>query len=603
MTRRPTMSRRRDRFGVRTWWDAVSGGAFYTRAAAAVSFVVCVTVLAPFQLATASGGMIAVLMVAIVTWLPLMMLGVAAAAIERELPGRAARAAVVLGALALGALTRPVLNEAAWSALHGTSPGVVSPARFASNLIILLAVCSIVAITTRSLRANERSRARLGAALRALADARAKLDRVERDSRERIDGVVTTLREQRDEMLDDRIDFPAVRRYSDHVRRISHHLEDRAQLDLRVVVAEDDESRPPRAQRERPPLLARLRPSPVGLVGLVFLLCSLPYLCGLPSFQGALGAVALAAPVVLGADALAHLAAARLSALGRGAALVGIWVLAGALTTTLAQALIGSAGPYPTMPLASLPAVALACAACADAIARAAQEAEQLEAVLGIVAQSLTHGARRVRNPLRHAAHMLHGRVQGRCVILAAAADERPPTEAEVETFRRDTDEAFTAIVAAFDGAEPTASGEDLSELLSTWETVLDIDAHIDPAVTEALDEPAVSARVATIVNEGFVNAVKHSVVTCVGLSIEPAGPDALRVQTWSNGILDLSGADAGRGIVSLGDQATLMQCGDEVVLEVLVPLAAPVGDPMTSPVTVVSGGAGWQGFLAPRVG
>ena len=312
--------------------------------------------------------------------------------------------------------------------------------------------------------------------------------------------------------------------------------------------------------------------------------------------------MALAVPVMLAADVIAHAASAALRGILRGLALIGIWMAVGAAVTVTTHTVLGTSGPFLTLPVLSLPAIALACAACADAIERAAREAEHLEAVLGLVAQSLTHEAGRARRPLRAGAHLLHGRVQGRCVILAAAADDRPLTDHDLEVFRRETDEAFHAIIAGFDGDAGAASEEELHELLATWESVLEIDTHIDPAAEDALDDPAVSARVATIVNEGFVNAVKHSVATRVGLSIERAGRDALRVQTWSTGTLDLSGADAGRGIESLGEHATLTQCGDEVVLEVLVPLQAPAVDTTTSAVTVVSGCAEWRGFLTPRV-
>lgn len=602
MTRRPTIRRRRNRFGVRTWWDAVSGGAFFSRATAYVSLVVCATALAPFHKQASAEDLLPVLVVGVLTWIPLGLLGLAAGGAERALRTRGARAAVVLSALVIGGASRPLLNEFTWAVLHGIPTAPVAPMRLASNIIILTAAGSIVAITTRSLRANARSRARLDAALKALADARGKLRRFARDNHERMDGIVSTLREQRDEMLSRPLDFPAVRGYSDHVRRISHHLEDRSQLDLRLVVAEDDRGEKV-DRRERIPLLARLQPTPYGLVGAVFLLCCLPYLCSLTSLPRVLGAVALAVPVILVADAVAHAASAALEGVFRGLALIGIWMAVGAAVTITTHTAVGTTGPVLTLPVVSLPAIALACAACVDAIERAARDAEHLEAVLGLVAQSLTHEASRARGPLRAAAHLLHGRVQGRCVILAAAADERPPTDEELEVFRRETDEAFQAIVAGFDGDAVVASQEDIHELLATWGSVLHIDTHIDPTVEAALEDPEVSARVVTIVNEGFVNAVKHSVVTRVGLAIDPVGPDALRVQTWSTGVLDLSGADAGRGVESLGEHATLTQCGDEVVLEVIVPLQAPAPDTSTSAVTVVSGCAEWRGFLAPRVG
>ena len=135
---------------------------------------------------------------------------------------------------------------------------------------------------------------------------------------------------------------------------------------------------------------------------------------------------------------------------------------------------------------------------------------------------------------------------------------------------------------------------EDLAELVATWSAVLDVSSDISDDAADALADPAISRNVATVVNEGFVNAVKHSDATSVWLSIG-VEDDALLVRTWSIGTLDRGSVTTPetRGIRVLGVGARIYQRDDSVVLEVPVPLAADRERPM-APVAAPPRRARW---------
>lgn len=567
--------------GVHVWWDAVTSGAFFSRASVLITFVVAVTVLAPFQHFTGPADYLRVLVVGSLGWAILAALLVPVARAERRIPIPAVRGILVLGAVAVAAATRPLLNECLFMLLYGVVPDLVAlPARITSNLVVWIAGLSIIAITTRSIELTRGARARLAGAIATLTAGRRRLARFEAENRDRLSHLVADLRAQRETMLAGTIDFTVVRDYSDSVRTVSHELEKRSKVDLRVLPVDTGDI-PEKVERRS--VLAMLRPPPYLLVGLVFMAGAVPYAHGVGGLRTALLAIALGLPITILADAVTRLLARRRTATPRGAIIVATWTAAGILMTVLAAVLVTDDDPSKFVPLVSLPLVAVAMAACTDAIARAADSAHRLEAVLGMVARTLTPRVARARRPLRHASHVLHGRVQGRCVLLAAAADEWELTAEDIARFRRETDAAFDSILSFTAEDDPAgreallqSAHEGLSDLLVTWRAVLEISSSLSAAAADALADPAVSRRVATVVNEGFVNAVKHSEAKAVSLSVDVVG-GALLVRTWSTGILDrapIVGTET-RGIGVLGRGARIFQRDESVVLEVPVPLSA----------------------------
>lgn len=589
--------RRRIGLGAHVWWDAVTSGAFFSPAALWISILIAVTVLAPFQHIDEGAGVVHVVSVGFLGWAALAVLLVPVALAERRLRRASHRGILVLTAVAVAAGIRPFVNEAIYVGLYDGVPDFDGiGARIGSNVFVWLAGLSIIAMTVRSIELTRGSRRRLTEAIAALTAGRRRLARFESENRAELAPLVSRLRRRRDEMLAGTIDFAVVRAYSEEVRTASHRLEERAGLDLRAVEGGTGEHAIEPPSRSA---LTMLRPAPYLLTGFVFLVGAVPYAYESNGPWAALAAILAGAPVTLAADAVIRWLAPGKAPARRGRILVGVWFAAGIAMSAVAWVILGPGDPTLFVPLISLPLVAIALAACTDAIARAADSAHRLEAVLSLVARTLTAKTASARRPLRNAAHVLHGRVQGRCVLLAAAADEWELTPDDIEAFRRETDAAFDSIlafIAETDSAalEGTLQGahEDLFELVATWRTVLGVSSEISPEAVDALQDPALSRRVATVVNEGFVNAIKHSEAKEVWLSIDVVD-GALLVRTWSRGVLDrlpAVGPDL-RGIGVLGAGSRIYQRDDVVVLEVPVPLspelvvaAAPVRRPWWTP-------------------
>lgn len=591
-------ARRRIGLGAHVWWDAVTSGVFFSPAALWFSLLVSVTVMAPFQYLDEPHGIIRVMVVGVLGWAVLALLLVPVALAERRIRAvtiraAAARGILVLTAVVLASVARPFVNDAVHVGLFGGTPETDGlTARILSNIVVWVLGLSIIAMTVRSIQLTRGARRRLTDAIAVLTASRRRLARFEAENRESLVPLISHLRRHRDEMLGGTIDFAAVRAYADEVRTASHRLEERAGLDLRVVESGTGEHPLPTAGRSA---LTMLRPAPVMLTGFVFLLGAVPYAHHVNGVWAAAAAIVLGTPITLAADiVIRHLVRGAETA-RRGRVIVSVWLAAGVAMTLVAHALLHPDDPMQFVPLASLPLVALALAACTDALARAADSAHRLEAVLGLIARTLTAKTAAARRPLRNAAHVLHGRVQGRCVLLAAAADEWDLTPDDIERFRRETDAAFDSILAFIAEADSAAlegslqsAHEDLFELVVTWRTVLGVSSEISPAAAAELADPALSRRAATVVNEGFVNAIKHSDAKDVWLSVDVSG-DALLVRTWSAGVLDRSpvvGPEL-RGIGVLGAGARIYQEGDAVVLEVPVPLrpdAAPQLTPAAPP-------------------
>lgn len=574
------LAKRRIRLGAHVWWDAVTSGAFFSHASLLLSLVIAMTVMAPFQHFESADDYVPVLLVGFLGWMLLATALLPVASAERRIRDRRVRAVIVLGAIVVAGAARPFVNELLFGALFGMPPmlGDWAP-RIVSNIVVWIAGLSVIAMTVRSVALTRGTRGRLAAAVATLNDGRQRLAQFENDNRTVLDELIGDLRVRRERLLAGVIDFPAVRAYSEVVRAASHRLEERANLNLHLI----DTRRtlvPPPAEESSP--LAMLRPPPVGIVGVVFLGGGLPYLDGVAGFHTVLFALLLALPLTLAGDAATRLFSRGRSPRVRGAVVVMTWVVAGILMTVIAHVLVSTDDPSKLVPLFSMPLLAIALAACTDAIARAAHSSRRLEAVLGLVARTLTSKTAQARRPLRNAAHVLHGRVQGRCVMLAAYADERELSDAEIATFRTDTDAAFDAVLwfeAEADslGREGVVQSnhQDVTELIATWGGVLDVTSDITDEAAELLADPALSHRVATVINEGFVNAVKHSEAKSVWLSVDRDGT-ALLVRTWSVGVIDTApvAESSARGVGVLGEGARIFQRDDEVVLEVPVPLA-----------------------------
>jgi hypothetical protein len=224
------------------------------------------------------------------------------------------------------------------------------------------------------------------------------------------------------------------------------------------------------------------------------------------------------------------------------------------------------------VPLLGFPGVAVIAALCADAVHRSVVQARLLTRALTDEASSLSARTARTREMLRRAAAELHGHVQGRCVVFAAALEDRPATREEAEGFRIRIEAALDEVLSPRD---PVESADEIGDMIATWSHVLEIRTSVGAAAQARLrDDCRASRRVAQVASEGFVNAVKHSGARQAEFSVQErtTGPGpVLRVEVVSPGTLGSSIGPVGRGVANLGAGARVYQRGDDVVLEATI--------------------------------
>ena len=167
--------------------------------------------------------------------------------------------------------------------------------------------------------------------------------------------------------------------------------------------------------------------------------------------------------------------------------------------------------------------------------------------------------------------------MQGQCVILAAHADERQPTVAEVAQFRERTDDAFERMQGPVSDIEVGRGSRhgSLGRVISAWRAVLDI-AHTASAQAQAaLRDRDTDERAAEIVTEAFVNAVKHSGARHAVVTLATEDTGRVRVRIVSRGRLPAAEQQAS-GIGTRNADTRIYQSDDDVVLESFL---APVSD------------------------
>lgn len=550
------------------WWEAVSSGRFFSGWTALTSVIVAVGVLSPINELHSVGPYVAAMVASLVAWLLLVVAVVPAAWAERRLRSAAARGAVVIAALVAVSITRPFLNDAVAAILfdHPYTAGWLQ--RIATNAFTWLTLLPLVALAASRYAAARESAERLAAALGVFDELRARVSRYAAHNAELLDVVVSDVRQRRDALLAGTVDFDAVRAFADHVRAVSHRLDERLGTPLHA----GDEGEEPSVAAARVPFFARLaRPNAV-LVLALYIVASLPYsfaVGGVPLVLAALGVLLLFSIV---ADTVIRWAVRGRSPVVRGVIVLVTWIAVGIAMFGAGSLLTGADTAVLVIPLVTIPALAVVVGLTVDALHRARELSRSLTELLARTSTLATVQTARAREPLWRAVDLLHDRVQSRCVIFAARVDERPPTADEVEAFRAETDQAFSEILCG----EGPAEAADLDGILATWSGILDVQAEVDPIAAATLQRPEVAAEVVAVVSEGFVNAVKHSGAREVRLAVETSADETyLTVSVRSLGILHVLGRAAGLGLASFGGRARLRQDGDDVVLEVAVSTGA----------------------------
>ncbi|MGR6743452.1 hypothetical protein [Microbacterium arborescens] len=566
-------SRRRARLrpGVAIWWDAISGGRFLTIWSALVALPTAALVLAPYATVDTAGELFAAQLAALAV---AVVLGVALVPVwflERRIASPTVRGVLVLSAVVVAATIRPFLNDAVALHLFGLAADPAWLARIITNVVAWISVLSLVAIAEQLYVSSAIARVRLIEALQAVTDEQRRAVSYERESRTFLATEIGVLRSALSALTVSVLDFERVREFSDTVRSLSHSARARAGLDLAEVAPDVAEALVPGAERA---FLERLRPPAVGLVGAIFAAGSAPFALrtGGPALVVLIagGIVALC----LVADVVSRRVAYRRSARDRGLLLIIVWVGV-AVVIAGAAPVVGVHSLVPLIPVVALPGVAVIAALCSEAVHRGRVESRRLGRALQAVVRSAADRASGVRQELVRASEVLHGRVQGSCVILAAQVDDDMATRADILAFEKAVGDGL--MDAAGGGGAAPSRPADLAETVAIWGPVLSVSSDVDAVATRALTDELVSTRVVAVVAEGLVNAVKHAAARSAAIEVHGDGAgSSLAVRVRTPGRLRVDSRGPGLGVAGLGPTARVFQHGRDVVLEVSVPTGEP---------------------------
>ena len=546
------------------YWDAAGSGRFFTRWSAVVSLPIAALLLNPVAEGRPTGygrGVLA----ALVAWVLLALAVLAVAAVERRMRDHRARAILITATLVAVGVIRPLLNEAVVFVMFGSHSTGLWAARIGTNLVVVFGLFSLVAIITTEYQQTRATSERLALALGRLDAANERATAESRDSRLVVRGIVAQLRTERDALLAQRVDFDAVRGFSEHVRAASHRLEEMA--DATPPVPALWAPRPTVAARRWG--LERLRPTPLLSVGVLYLLMCVPFLLTVVDVAAVIAAAVAMLLIDLAAGAVLRIVPTR-SARTRGTVFVLVWMLAGAATTAIGHILLPETGWVMIIPIVAVPCAAIVLALAIDTRRRARDEELRSTQDLAHAAGDFADRVRRGQAPLRHAAATLHGRVQGRCVIFAAHVDEATPTPEEIERFRIETDRALDEVLAPVRTGEVETIGA-LRRMLAGWEPLMALETHIDADAADAVERSDAAPLVSEVVNEALVNAVKHSGARAARIDITTEGDGELHVRVASAGSLPR----AVMPVRPFAGRTLLYQDGNDVVLESLVPAPA----------------------------
>ncbi|MGZ0068193.1 ATPase [Microbacterium arborescens] len=537
-----------------TWWNAVSGGGFYTRWSAAASLLVAGIFSVPSVGGVGIEAYLRGAAVAVLGWAVLAALLVPVAVAERRLSSRAGRGALVLGGLLVVATMRSFVNDAISSALFGIIPSGPMPSRIATNLVTALALLSIVAVITSRHAASRAAAERLRTALARVASAEAQRQRVAAEARDALVSGIAALRRSRERMLDGPVDFEAVRAFSEDVRGLSHRVD-------RLLRSHDDGAATGALPHDADaPLSMRLVAPPWLSVAPLYALACFPY--AVAAGGAGVGLAGLIGGILV--DLVAGAAVRRWARPPRPAAFVAVWTAAGVGMSVVTYLFLPRIGVLGLVPVLAVPVVAVLVGLCRDALSRAGADERRAAGGLAEVAREAAEVDESA--PVRRAIDVLHGRAQGACVVFAARVDERAPTLDEIADFRSRTEAAFREILHA-GSDERMPPGESLDRLIEAWTPAVAVTQRIDDAVRLRLRDPETAERVASVVTDALVNAVKHSGARRAQVIARVTGSGSLLLRVASPGRL---APRPGRGLGTIGRR--VFQDGGDVVLETVIP-------------------------------
>lgn len=560
-------------WAARSWWDAVCSGQFLTRWSALVSLLVAALLSVPTIGEPSAANYAVSVVIATLGWMPLAAALALVAVLERRLTSRPARAVIVLGSIAVVAASRSFVNDVVSLALIGI-PTIGAPGpRIVTNLLTAYAALSLVAVITSQVRNRRATVDRLTDALARMRIGVQRTRAFVATTDTMLGDIVSDLRARRDALLAGTVTFDTVRAYSERVRAASHRLERLSQSDL-AAPRGDERIDGDAVGLPTPPLLARLVPTPWLSVALIYVIAALPF--GVAAGGTTVGLIAVVAMCALdlAAGSVVRVLDRGPRRRARGIRFLIVWIAVGCAVMALATTLLPHIGVLGLLPVVTLPVLAVFVSLSVDAAQRARAEEVRATAVLTSIVRALASTTARAVSPLRRAAEVLHGDVQGRCVILAARADERAPTRDELNIFREGTDRAFADLTRAADAVDTGSvdTAGELERMLRAWESVIAVTTRISDDARAALAEPDVMHQATEAVNEALLNAVKHSAASKAAVEITSSA-EAVFVRVSSAGRLP-SGRVHGFGSRAGGTR--IVQDGDQVVFEAHIAVSRP---------------------------
>ncbi len=551
------------------WWDAVSGGRFYSPATAAITFPAAVTVLGAFVDVRLPQDLAAAVAVSALGWAVLAAALVPAAWAERRLRSPAARAGVVLGSLLAAAAARAFVNDALTGILIPAAEPDQQASRVVTNVVCWFILTSMIAVADDSVLAARVVNRRLQQALAALARGADAHHDAARGAHLRIGWAVALLRRELNRLVSGTVDFDRVRAFSNAVRTASHALDAAADRDDRGALLS--------LERPRGSIAEWLRSPPLGMVGVLYAAAVSPYLARVLPPGAIVANLLLLIVIVTAGDVVQRAAARGRSARVRGALIVTVSILVGAVVSLLSLVLLPGPVPVAFVSLLVIPVLTVLAAVAEEAIHRLQAEQRILSDALAAFRGAAAAEPGDPAALLHSAAAMLHGPVQGRCVVFAASLEDHPATPDAARAFVAAVDALLDDVRDVQGPASGTA--DTLDGLLEAWSDVLEISVDISPAAAAALTSTSVARAAAEIVSEALVNAVKHSGArrASVVVRTESGAQGSLEVEVASPGRLRTNRLADGRGLARLGPGARVSQRGPDVVLSAGIPLPSMV--------------------------
>ncbi|MFF3026414.1 hypothetical protein [Microbacterium sp. NPDC057944] len=556
----------------RFWWATVSGGRFFGRWSVIGTLPLALTAMGAYLGPLAPDSLLPAAVASAAAWVICVLLCLIPAILERRIPSRAGRGAVVLSGIVMVAAIRPFLLDAMlmqWGSV--SAPNEWMPFRVVTNILVWAVVLSALAVASASVRALRLTNARL-AAVEEQMRRDGDLQRIQ-DAHAR--ALVTRCAEELRVFADGPLRDPAAiaRFAAGPVRENAHRLAALAQKQPPEVEAAVDA---PHGMS-----LRRFRLPAIGAVAAVYLVLMLPYTVRALGPQVALAAVVLTALCGAMID-LVPRARPRMPMRVRSAVFLLLSVIAGAVSSSALAASGAVPARFVSVPAVTIPLIALGTGWCAGLLHGMRAEGRRLETSIGERRRTFVGGAGARKRALEEASRLMHRDVQGACVLYGAASATDPAgRDAASRVLRESVGAASAALRLVFERAgEDADAPAELADVLAAWGRVVEVRQRIDPACTAVFDaDPPLARQVLDVVAEGMVNAVKHGVGGPITVDVRVlatgAGP-VTAVEVSAPGALDAGAElrpDSPAGLLG----AILTQRGADVVLSARLRASAVV--------------------------